>query len=230
MRKLQSLPKRYFSQSFTFKTIFTSTVTSVVTLAFALYNGVIGHMKHTEWNIAICVYYLLLCTLRAYIVLNERKLQKLSPEERDRHLVPDVHSSFITLIVLNGVLVAPIILMIRNLRPIHATLVFAIAIAAFTTYKIVIAIINFRRATKQKKILIHELRTINLVDALVSILLLQNTLITVAAEPHDALLGLSAYTSAVILGLITTIIVLSYRRAILMIREVKNKEESAENR
>lgn len=78
----------------------------------------------------------------------------------------------------------------------------AIAMAVYTTYKITMASIHIQKQTRNNRnnVLVAELRTINFIDALVSILTLQNTLIMVnqtKSSAHDMLI-LSAVSSAVI--------------------------------
>ena len=71
------------------------------------------------------------------------------------------------------------------------------------------------RKRRSHPVLIHELRTINLIDALVSILTLQNTLIMVNTDPgrERSMLPLSAVSSAAIYLLILVITVRSFFRA-----------------
>ena len=87
-------------------------------------------------------------------------------------------------------------------KPVNMSLIPAIAMAAYTTYKITIASANIRKQRNRKhgNILIAELRTINFIDALVSVLTLQNTLIMVNnTKSNDSnMFVLSVVTSAVV--------------------------------
>ena len=102
----------------------------------------------------------------------------------------------------------PISLMVLLQNQVNIGKIPAIAMAAYTTYKITMALIHIRRQ-KIYHVLIRELRTINLIDALVSILTLQNTLIMVNASPgeENSMLTLSAISSAAIYLLIIGITV-----------------------
>ena len=94
-------------------------------------------------------------------------------------------------------------------KPINIGKIPAIAMAAYTTYKITMAIVHIGRY-KIYHVLVRELRTINLIDALVSILTLQNTLIMVNAGPGEEndMLALSATSSA---GIYLIIIMITIR-------------------
>ena len=86
----------------------------------------------------------------------------------------------------------------------------AITMAAYTTYKVIMASIHIRKQKhgKHDNVLITELRTINFIDALVSILTLQNTLIMVNGTQKDTdMILLSAVSGAVIYTaiLVTTV-------------------------
>lgn len=107
--------------------------------------------------------------------------------------------SAVLMLALDLSLLLPIILMVLLDAPVNMGLAPAIAMAAYTTYKITMASIHFRRQSRRAcgDPLIMELRTVNLIDALVSILTLQNTLIMVKQKGED-MLPVSAVSSAII--------------------------------
>ena len=78
--------------------------------------------------------------------------------------------------------------------------------AAYTTWKITLAIVNLRRSGAHP-LLIRQLRTINLIDALVAILTLQNTLIMVnsSAGEETGVMTLAAVSSGLIYLVILTL-------------------------
>ncbi len=93
-------------------------------------------------------------------------------------------------------------------KPVNIGLIPAIAMAVYTTYKLTMAFIHIHRQKRGRhdNVLIAQLRTINLIDALVSILTLQNTLIMVnQAKSSSDMLTLSAISSAVIYAVIILI-------------------------
>lgn len=106
------------------------------------------------------------------------------------------------LLVLNMALILPISLMVTLEKPVNMGLISAIAMAAYTTYKLTMAFIHIQKQKRSKlnNVLIVELRTINFIDALVSILTLQNTLIMVNQTKTSAnnMFTFSAISSAAI--------------------------------
>ena len=89
----------------------------------------------------------------------------------------------------------------------------AIATAAYATWKITLASIRYRRRSRSADGFTAQLRTVGLVDALVSVLTLQNTLIMVNdAGGGRSMLTLAALSSAVIFVGIVAICVANWRR------------------
>ena len=103
---------------------------------------------------------------------------------------------------LNLAVFAPFPLMVRLQKPADMGLIPAIAMAAYTTYKVTMASVQIYRQTHRHggDMLITALRSLHFIDALFSILVLQNTLITVNNGPSvsERMLALVAVSSAVI--------------------------------
>lgn len=146
-----------------------------ITALFALYNGGLGIWYASLWHGSICIYYILLSLVRGILLAAERKAKgkekKLAESYRRKIFI--MTSGIV--IVMNAALVTPVSLMALDQRPIHTGLIPAITSAAYTTYKLSAAAVKFKRANGT--ILDRELSMIRLVDALVSVLVLQNTLI-----------------------------------------------------
>lgn len=199
-----------------FKTIVSSFGSLAVTMIFALYNGFLGVYHRSLWHGTICVYYIILVLLRGLIIAAEKKIspQIKGGEARNRvYLIASV-----LLLILNTSLVVPIAIMVKQQKPVDLTLIPAIAMAVYTTYKIIMASINLKRRSRSGNVLVRLLRTINFVDALVSIITLQNTLIMVNAKGQDTkMITLSAFTSgaiwAAVLALSVTALVNGIRRS-----------------
>ncbi len=167
--------------------------------AFALYNGIAGLVYHAPWNGSICVYYLLLAGIRGYLLASQRKLAGFSrPMARQQEQRACAIAAG-ALLILNLALIAPIALMVRMERPVNMGLIPAIATAAYATWKITLASVRYRRRSHSGNGFTAQLRTVGLVDALVSVLTLQNTLIMVKDEGGGrSMLTLAALSSAAI--------------------------------
>ena len=126
------------------------------------------------------------------------------------------------LLFLNLCLVVPVSLMVLRQKPVNMSLIPAIAMAAYTTYKVVMASVNLKRRKRSSNRLVRLLRTISFIDALVSVLSLQNTLIMVNMKDDGSeMLTLTAITSAAIM---LTVLVLSVVAMIKGVAGLKSKE------
>lgn len=193
--------KRYaerWKKDFNFKTLINAASSFFITTAFALYNGFLGIYYRSVWNGCICVYYILLAVTRGIIPITEKK--NLSRAEKaDAYRKRTFKVTSVVILLMNLALVVPISLMVLDSRPVNMGLIPAIAMAAYTTYKVVIASVNIKRMKRSSNILVRELRTINFIDALVSVLTLQNTLIIVnRTEETGDMFVLTAVSSAAI--------------------------------
>ena len=191
-----------------FKTITTAFGSLVVTIVFAFYNGFLGIRYSSLWYGGICVYYILLSVLRGLIILYERK-SRTRANRKKIHLIASI-----VLLILNIALILPLAIMVVHQKPVNLSFVAAIAMAAYTTYKVIMASINLKRRKKTSNILVKLLRSISFIDALVSVITLQNTLIMVMSNgPDHSMFILAAITSGLIWLLILFITVYSSIRA-----------------
>lgn len=207
-REIRPLLARW-KQDELFKTIASATASFGVTVLFALYHGFLGIWLPSVWYGAICVVYLLLAAIRGMILWTEKKIRTRENGQRAACRRRTFVISAALLMVLNLSLALPISWMVRMKKPVNMGLIPAIAMAAYTTYKITMASVHFRRRKKFQNVLMAELRTIGFIDALISILTLQNTLIMVNQEKADAhnMLIVSAISGAVIYVVINGITV-----------------------
>ena len=195
-------------KDYDFRTFVNSSGSLLATAAFALYNGFLGIYHASLWHGVICVYYLLLILIRGTLIFSERaNARKTDPDRIARDRKRTVTGASVLLLFLNFSLVVPFELMVMQERPVSLTLIPAIAMATYTFYKITVASMNLKKKNKSDNPTVRLLRTINFVDALVSIAVLQNTLIMVnAGSDRGSMLTLTAITSG---ALWTAIMILS---------------------
>jgi len=141
-----------------------------VTVAFALYNGILGAIYASIWHGSICLYYLLLSALRGILLSAVRR------PARERRAF---RCASLLLPVLDLSLAVPAAMMVLDRKPVQIGQIPAIGMAAYTTYKVVLAAVGLKRSKKTESLAEKALRTIAFTDALVSVLTLQNTLIVV---------------------------------------------------
>lgn len=215
--------KQFFDRwktDYDFKTITAALGSLAVTALFALYNGFLGVSHASLWHGSICVYYLVLVILRTTVIAAGKKAGRKA--EPNRALAKVYISSAALLLFLNVCLIVPVSLMVVRQKPVDMTLIPAIAMAAYTTYNVVMSSVNLKRRKRSSDRLVRLLRTINFIDALVSVLSLQNTLIMVNMKGDGSeMLTLSAITSAAIM---LAVLALSVTAMIKGVVSLKSKE------
>ena len=103
---------------------------------FTLYNGFLGIHHSSIWHGTICAYYLVLVLLRVLILSYAKKSQRNDAQavQRRVYLI-----SSILFFLLNLSLIVPVSIMTIQKKPVNMTIIPAIAMAAYTTYKIIMA-------------------------------------------------------------------------------------------
>ena len=204
-----------WKNDYVYKTLIGAGFSFVCTVLFSLYHGYLGILYRSVWHWGICAFYFLMMAIRGCILLTENRNRVRPEADRLRLRYRTFLVSAVLMLALDLSLLLPIILMVLLDAPVNMGLVSAIAMAAYTTYKITMASIHFRRQSRRAcgDPLIMELRTVNLIDALVSILTLQNTLIMVKQKGEDMLL-VSAGSSAVIYIIIVSVTIRMLLRGI----------------
>jgi len=193
---------RRWKEDHAFKALAGAALSTGATGLFAAYNGLLGVRLLSIWHGGICVFYLLLTVIRGLILLTERNNRTGDEGRRGARRQRTFMVSAAMLLLLNLSLILPISLMVKLEKPVHMGLIPAIAMATYATCKITMASVHICRQRRRgdDNILVAELRTISFIDALVSVLSLQNTLIMVNRTEGEGrgMFLLSAVTSAAI--------------------------------
>lgn len=209
---------RMWREDYIGQTFLSAAVSFGVTALFALYHGYLGLCCASVWHGSIGAFYLLLMVIRGTVLLTEKRNQARPEAEQNRCRYRTFFISSIWLLIMDLALIWPIAMMVVLDKPVSIGLIPAIAMAAYTTWKITMASVNMRRQRRRASgnILASELRTVNFLDALVAILTLQNTLIMVnrTAADENSMLPVSAASSTIIYVLIVSITVRMLRKGL----------------
>ncbi len=184
-----------------FRGYFLSILSLITSIFFLTYNFYIGLKYKLIWNTSITFYYLILLIIRLIILINEKKWLLLNKDQLKNNRIKLLKIINTLFIFIDIVLIVPIILMVLGEKNINIGMIPAIAIAAYTTYKIIISIINFNKTKQSENLMLHVLKTINLKEAIVSIITLQNILIMTFSN-GKSMTQLTAFTSAGLLLLL----------------------------
>jgi len=212
MNPLKKIAKHMLTD-FDRNTLYLSNVAFLATVVFSVYNGFLG-LKHSSlWHGSICIYYIILSLLRGTLLAENGRIKKSGNGDCGEKIRKVYLFTHAVLLLLNLSLVVPISMMAKFEMPVDMTLIPAIAMAAYTMFRIVFASVNYRWKEKSDNLIVKELRTIALIDAILAVMTLQNTLIVVSSdEAGQSMKTLPLFTNAVMLVLIIAISIRSFVR------------------
>ena len=201
-----------FKNNLLHKTIFVSIFSLAVNIAFVVYNAYLGIKFGDAFAIGISIYYFLLIWIKTATLIvektNANKEENIRLDARRRNY--KISSIFV--FIIDFCLIAPIILMVTQPKEVKFGLIPAIVMAVYCVYKIVMAIINYKKSKKSQNLTIILLREINIIGAIVSILTLQHTMIMVNGGMNEGMQKLSLVTSIGFLSLIIIFSIISFIR------------------
>ncbi len=187
-------------------------------IAFLVYNFVVGLLFNLVWNFSVTFYYLLLMTIKAVILYSENKWKLNQKEQLQVKRLTLFKIENVFLLLIDFALIAPIVLLIRQQKQtVDIGMIPTIAVAAYTTYRIVLACVNYHRTKKTDNLALHGLKIISLKEAIVSIITLQNTMVVVFGDQTE-MLTLTTCTS---IGMLLSMVIISVYQ-IIKVYKIKN--------
>lgn len=185
-----------------FRTIVFASFSVVVNVAFVVYHIVLALITDAFfWYISLATYYGLLLFLRGGIVLYHRKRESGNLVEIKKY-----RNCGIFLTILPLCLTVPILQVLFLERAFVHEGLSIFAFAAYAFYKIIMAIYNVFRSSKEEALTVQTVRCIGLADALVSIFSLQTALLYAFSEGNEmdyfnAITGIAVVVLTVIIGI-----------------------------
>ncbi|MGN1213203.1 MAG: hypothetical protein ACI4TZ_04090 [Christensenellales bacterium] len=201
------------------KILLSATFSVVITFLFAIYNLHLGLRYGDSWGKSISIYYLCLIVARIISLITERKIKDSSEDKKDVERRKTYIGLSIFIFFIDLCLIAPITIMVVKPKDVNFGIIPAIAVATYTTYKTTMAIININKIKKVENLIYKFLRELSLIDAMISVLTLQHTLIMVNGGMTDSMQILSACSS---FGILLVIIAFSI---CVMVKNLKNKQK-----
>ena len=198
---------KIIKDDFLYKTLFVSIFSTV---AFVVYNGYLGIRFGDAFAIGISIYYVLLVWIKSTTLIIEKKISNQEESFKISVRIKNYKISSIHIFVIDLCLIAPIILMVTQPKAVSFGIIPAITMATYSLYKIVFAIINYNRSKKSQNLTTILLQEINIIDAIVSILTLQHTLIMVNDAMDQTMQVLSLVTSIAFIALIIVFSITSF--------------------
>lgn len=182
-----------------------------VTFLFMLFNCFLGIRYSDEFAVSIAIYYGCLILARIVSVICEVNLSDRIEEQKYKKRKQVYFALSIFMFFIDLCLIAPIFLMVFRPKDVSFGIIPAITMATYTTYKITVAILNFNRSRKLDNLTYKFLRELAVIDASVSVLSLQHTLIMVNGGMTASMKILSLISSLIIVVVIICFSIISMK-------------------
>ncbi len=194
-----------FMEKRSFRWYLSAGVSFLFSFAFAIYNLIVGVVFRLVWNFSVCFYYLLLMAIKGIILYCENKWKTYPKELRQSKRLTLFKVENIFLLMIDMALAVPVILLILQRKVgVDIGMIPAIAAAAYTTYKIVMACMHYRHTKKEDNLALHGLKLLSLKETIVSIITLQNTMVIVFGDAAK-MQTLTAWTTAGMYALVVAL-------------------------
>jgi len=192
-------------------------------ILYALFSALTAIVCHSAWLGTMSAYYLLLSYLRINVLYRTGR-GRLSNNEKFSEINNYKHFSR-TLILVDFVLAGAVYLIIFN-KVLHDYPQYLIYLVSFYVfYKVILAGINLGKANKSQPLTTISLRKIGIVDALVSLLILQWALIRQFGNPLSDFARLMNSTIGVLVWFVILIMSLTGLIHCRRLEYIKRKEE-----
>jgi len=210
-------------EEYSFRTLVFASLSFVINLAYVVFHIVISAISGSLWYGALAAYYVLLTVMRGGIVLYHRQTNKgaLRDEETElrRYKITGV-----LLVLMPICLSAAIAEMVISNKGYRYAGFIIYAVAAYSFYKITMAVINVIKAKQSYGITIEAVRNIGLADALVSLLALQTAMFNSFADAEFNSSVPNALTGAAVCAFTVTIGVAMLRNSRKYKRKLENEQ------
>ena len=159
---------RRLQQDRRFRIVFCAGCTLVLNLLYGLAHAVVGVLDASAWLLTMAAYHILLGVMRFGAVLTERR------QSSERFVMRLCGAMLMVLALVMGASTA---LSIRQDRAVPHGVVLMIAIAAYTFWKITMAIVHTVQAHQSGTPLMRTIRNITLASALASLMTMQRSML-----------------------------------------------------
>ena len=198
-------------------------VSAMVALAFAVYNGYLGIAHEYIFGVSIAVYFAVLSAIYFILVDGEMLSGKVGAKQ-NTHVRKYIVATALLLAV-DVLLVGPITLMVLQRRQFNLGMIASITVATYATYKVSSAVANYVKTRNYFDVRTVSVRSVKLVDAMVSLLTLQNTLIVAkGSSAEQSTFVLTSWTSLALYVAIVTVSLMGFRHCLLASKIAKAQQ------
>ena len=151
----------------------------VMSVGYGFINGYTWLITGSIWHGALAIYYVMLALTRGGILVHHKRKIGKDPDEISIEIkeATTCRNSGIVLLVLNSALFLVVLMMTFAGKSFHYKGTLIYAYAAYTVYKLTMAIVNLPKSKRQGDMTVEAMQAVSFTDALVSVIALQTALL-----------------------------------------------------
>ncbi|MCD8040127.1 MAG: hypothetical protein LUF82_01275 [Clostridia bacterium] len=200
-----AIDKRNFTRNlagnYGYRTVAITCVTFAINAAYAAFNIVFAAITLSVWYASLGGYYLILSLMRGGVIAGDRRAKRKAAGDgrlQAEYRLKNYRFCGCALFVLEVAMAGAVTVMIVMGKPTKYSEVMAIVFAAYTTYKVTLAIVNIVKAKKQDEPQVQAIRNIGLADAAISLLSLQTAMVATFGGESTSMTILNAVMGAAV--------------------------------
>ena len=171
----------------------------IINLVFALVKLVSGIAYHSIWFGAVAAYYMILCLIRALLVVYVGKHDFGKDKKREYRIY---RRCGILILILNLAMVSVVVQMVRKGQGYRYPGVLIYIAAMYTFYAVILAVVNVIKYRKYDSPAVSAVKAINFTAAAVSILSLQTAMLSEFGEDFQFVRFMNSATGCIVCMLI----------------------------
>ena len=212
---------RNLVKNYSFRTVVFAAGGFFISLAFGIFNGVLGIIAGSIWYGALAPYHIIIAIIRGRTVFSHVRTSD-DVDRGELFRAVNYRNTGIQLLLLNIALSSAIAQMIFDDRFFDYPDWTVFAYAAYAFYKITMSIINIFRSRRQSDFTVHAIRDINLVASMVSVLALQTALLHTFGTPEINASLVNTLTGSVVSVFSVALSVFMIVKGSKKIKEIRN--------
>ena len=208
-------------KDFGYRTIAFSVFSFILNVVYISFVAVMAYLSKTAWYFTITVYYIILAFMKGNVFYSKRKYGTEVKEARA------LRFSGIMFILMTIAFSGVIVLIYKANHYFEYAGLMIYAVAAFTFYKLTLAIFNIFKARKHDDLYVQNIRNINLANALISIIMLQVAMFQ-AFSPSSNLGFANALTGGGVSAIILVLGIFMIIKANKKLKQISEKQDKSD--
>lgn len=194
-------------------------------VAFAILQLGLGFYHNSFWFYSMFAYYVMLGVIRFFLVKHTRKYK--ANEQQQIELKKYIASGWL-LLIMNLALAILVFFIVYWNRTFNHHMITTIAMATYTFFTFIFAIVNLIRYRKYKSPVYSSAKTINLIAGTVSMLTLETTMLTTFGTNENPLFNqiILSLTGVCVIGFTITMAIIMIVKGNKQLIQTKNKDKA----